>query len=691
MSFADRDGLIWLDGRLVPWRSARLHVLSHGLHYGGAVFEGERAYGGAVFRLRAHTERLRASAAAMGMTLPFSDAEIDAATVEVLAANGIGDGYVRPVVWRGSGQISVSGTGNTVHAAIAPWEWPAVFDGDAKRRGIALTVASWRRPHPSAFPVTAKSSALYSAGTLARGEAEARGCDDALLLDWRGDLADATGANVFLRFGDELHTPEPGTMLAGITRAAVIELAAREGIAVVERRIAPDEIAFADEAFLTGTAYEVQPVRSIDGTAFAVGETTALLMDRYADLVRPKTPAPAVPRPAGPPTVALLGGKLNLVERARALGCRTVVFERPELLTPEVVAAADHVVVGDYADLDRTCAILGAFSGDPGGLRVLSYTEPGLLPVAEINARLGLEDNSTDTVKATVDKTLMRRLLDGDPRFAVVHGTVRDWDDIDAFQACHGDAVIVKPIAGGGSIGVVRLRRRHTPADRPDLPPFPLLAERFLDGPEFSVEGIAVHGKHTVVGVTEKFLHPDGPVEMGHRFPAVLGDAERAAITDCVNDLLALVGVEHGLTHTEVILTADGPRIIETHTRHGGDHITDLVQISTGHDLLDAAVRARTGLPVAADAPPPARTAVIRYLDPAPGTVRRISGVETARYLPGVQEVRVDLALGSRVRPVTSSLDRVGYVVAAAEDPEAADRCAREALAAIVIETDGDG
>ncbi|GAA1659101.1 hypothetical protein GCM10009830_00050 [Glycomyces endophyticus] len=689
MSFEDRDGRIWLDGRLVPWRDARLHVLSHGLHYGGAVFEGERAYGGRVFRLRAHTERLRASAAAMGMDLPFTDAEIDAATAEVLAANGIGDGYVRPVVWRGGEQLSVSGEGNRVHVAIAPWEWPAVFDGDAKRRGLDLAVSSRRRPHPAAFPVTAKCAALYSAGTLARAEAEARGCDDALLLDHRGDLADATGANVFLRFGDELHTPEPGAMLAGITRAAVIGLAGEAGIAVVERRIAPEEVADADEVFLTGTAYEVQPVRSVDGAVFPVGEWTLALMDRYAALVREGAGAPAAVPEAGPPTVALLGGKLNLVERVRALGCRTVVFERPELIAPEVVAAADHVVLGDYADLDRTCAILRAFADDPGGLRVLSYTEPGMLPVAEVNARLGLEDNDIATVMTTVDKTLMRRLLDDEPRFAVVHAIVCDWDGVDAFQAAHGDAVIVKPVDGGGSIGVVRLRRRHSPGDRPELPPFPLLAERFLEGREFSVEGIAAHGKHTVVGVTEKFLHPNGPVEMGHRFPAAIDEADRAAIAAYTDEFLALVGVEHGLTHTEVILTADGPRIVETHTRHGGDHITDLVRISTGYDLLDAAVRARCGLPFTADAPPPARTAVIRYLDAPPGVVRRVSGVETARYLPGVQEVRVDVALGSRVREVRSSLDRVGHVVAAAEDAETADRIAREALEAVVIETDG--
>ncbi|MFI9000706.1 branched-chain amino acid aminotransferase [Streptomyces sp. NPDC053541] len=284
--FDDRDGTVWLDGAFVPWREARLHVLSHGLHYGGAVFEGVRVYGGRPFKSREHAERLRASARELNYTIPYAVAELDAVTREVVARAGISDGYVRPVAWRGAEQISVSGTGNSVHVAVAAWEWPHVFADGAQRHGIRLRTSRWRRPSPDTAPVRAKAASLYAIGTLARDEAEAAGFDDALLLDHRGRLAEATGANLFLVIDGELHTPVPESFLDGITRQTVIALAAELGLTVRTRDIDPAELTLADEVFLTGTAYEVQPVRAVDARAFAVGKTTLRLAEAYGELVR---------------------------------------------------------------------------------------------------------------------------------------------------------------------------------------------------------------------------------------------------------------------------------------------------------------------------------------------------------------------------------------------------------------------
>ncbi|MFJ8018050.1 branched-chain amino acid aminotransferase [Streptomyces sp. NPDC096339] len=284
--FDDRDGTIWLDGRFVPWREGRLHVLSHGLHYGGAVFEGIRVYGGRMFKSAEHAERLCASARELNYSLPFTADALDAAARELVRREGIVDGYVRPVAWRGSEQISVSGAGTSAHVAVAAWEWPHVFSAEAASRGIRLRTSKWRRPDPATAPVRAKAASLYNICTLARDEAEAAGYDDALLLDLRGRLAEATGANLFLVIDGALHTPTPDCFLDGITRQTVIALAAGLGIEVVVRGIDPAELDRAEEVFLTGTAYEVQPVRAVDDRTYPVGKVTSALAEAYGRLVR---------------------------------------------------------------------------------------------------------------------------------------------------------------------------------------------------------------------------------------------------------------------------------------------------------------------------------------------------------------------------------------------------------------------
>ena len=283
--FDDRDGFIWFDGSLVAWRDARLHVLSHGLHYGSSVFEGERAYDGAVFRLRDHTERLIQSAAILGFSLAFSADEIDAATRAVLAANGLRDGYVRPVAWRGSEALSVSAEGTRSHLAIACWAWPNLF-GEDRMRGVRLGMAEWRRPDPRTAPTKSKAAGLYMIGTMAKQAATEQGFDDALMLDWRGQVAEATGANVFLVIDGALHTPTPEGLLDGITRRTAMALAERRQITVVERAIEEAELGAASEVFLTGTAAEITPVRQIGGHHYTPGAITAALVADYAAAVR---------------------------------------------------------------------------------------------------------------------------------------------------------------------------------------------------------------------------------------------------------------------------------------------------------------------------------------------------------------------------------------------------------------------
>jgi branched-chain amino acid aminotransferase len=284
LPFDDRDGWIWLDGSLVPWRDARLHVLSHGLHYASAVFEGERAYRGNIFRLRDHTERLINSGRVLAFDIPWSAEQIDAACSEVLRANGLTDGYVRPVAWRGSEQLAVSATGTSIHLAIAAWPWPSYF-GTERMQGIRVGQAEWRRPAPETAPVLAKASGLYVIGSLAKLKAEQEGYADALMLDWRGLVAETTGANIFLVIDGELHTPIADAFLDGITRRSVISLARRRQMKVVERRIEPFELERATEVFLAGTAAEVTAVREIGPHRFTPGTITETLMKAYDDLV----------------------------------------------------------------------------------------------------------------------------------------------------------------------------------------------------------------------------------------------------------------------------------------------------------------------------------------------------------------------------------------------------------------------
>ena len=284
--YDDRDGVIWFDGAPAPWRDAKLHVLSHGLHYASCVFEGERVYDSRIFKVEEHTQRLLDSAQALGFEIPYSLKTLVEASREIVKANGIGDGYVRPIAWRGAEMMGVSAQHNTIHVAIAAWPWPAYFGEEAATRGIKLQTARWRRPAPDTAPVTAKCAGLYMICTLSKHEAESQGCHDALMLDWRGRVSEATGANIFLVQDGVLHTPTPDCFLDGITRRTVIELAGKRGYEVVERTIMPDEIAKSDEIFLTGTAAEVTPVGAIDDHNFQVGPVTRTLMADYAAAVR---------------------------------------------------------------------------------------------------------------------------------------------------------------------------------------------------------------------------------------------------------------------------------------------------------------------------------------------------------------------------------------------------------------------
>jgi len=283
--FDDRDGQIWYDGVMVPWREAKLHVLSHGLHYASGVFEGERAYAGNIFKLREHTSRLIESGRLLGFEIPWTIEQIDAACRQVVAANGLSDAYVRPIAWRGAEQLSVSAQQTKIHLAIATWAWPNLF-GDNRMKGVRLGMAEWRRPHPQTAPTASKAAGLYMIGTLSKHAAEAAGFDDALMLDWRGQVAEATGANVFFAIDGALHTPTPDCFLNGITRRTVMALARRRQMPVIERAIQPEEMGRASEVFLAGTAAEVTPVRQIGDLAFTPGQITETLLRDYDHLVK---------------------------------------------------------------------------------------------------------------------------------------------------------------------------------------------------------------------------------------------------------------------------------------------------------------------------------------------------------------------------------------------------------------------
>jgi branched-chain amino acid aminotransferase len=283
--FDDRDGMIWMDGQLVPWRDAKLHVLTHGLHYASAVFEGERCYSGNIFKLRAHTERLLNSGRILGFDIPWTADQIDAACKQTLAANNLTEAYVRPIAWRGAEQLSVSAHETKIHLAIAVWAWPNLFGAD-RMKGVRLALANWRRPHPQTAPTASKAAGLYMIGTLAKHEAEAQGFQDAIMLDWRGHLAEGTGANMFLVIDGELHTPTPDCFLDGITRRTVMSIARRHQMKVVERTIMPDELGRASEVFLAGTAAEVTPVAQIGEYRFTPGPITETLLKDYEAMTR---------------------------------------------------------------------------------------------------------------------------------------------------------------------------------------------------------------------------------------------------------------------------------------------------------------------------------------------------------------------------------------------------------------------
>jgi branched-chain amino acid aminotransferase len=284
--YDDRDGWIWLDGVFTPWREAKIHVLTHALHYASAVFEGERMYGGEIFRLSEHTRRLFRSAEILDYEIPYTVAEIEAACKETCARNGLEDCYVRPIAWRGSEVMGVSAQASKVHVAIAVWEWPSYFDPIQKAKGIALTWAKYRRPAPDTAPTASKAAGLYMICTISKHAAEREGFADALMLDWRGYVAEATGANVFFVKDGVLHTPIPDCFLDGITRRAVMALAEEKGFDVVERHILPEELADFSECFIVGTAAEVTPVAQVGDYRFTPGNISLSLMDDYALMVR---------------------------------------------------------------------------------------------------------------------------------------------------------------------------------------------------------------------------------------------------------------------------------------------------------------------------------------------------------------------------------------------------------------------
>jgi branched-chain amino acid aminotransferase len=283
--FDNRNGVIWLDGKFVPWREAKIHSLTHGLHYASCVFEGERAYNGKIFKLTEHSERLKKSARILGFEIPYTVEELNIATKETMRNMGFANCYIRPFAWRGSEQMSVSAHNTKIHVGIAAWEWANYFQPEAISKGVRLSIASWTRPHPSSAPTESKASGLYMISTLAKHEAESRGYGDALMLDWRGQIAEASAANIFLVINGELHTPIPDCFLNGITRQIVFEMARARNINVIERVIMPEELANASEVFLCGTAAEISPVSEIDQYKFIPGIICRMFVEDYTKLV----------------------------------------------------------------------------------------------------------------------------------------------------------------------------------------------------------------------------------------------------------------------------------------------------------------------------------------------------------------------------------------------------------------------
>ena len=278
-----------MNGEFIPWKDAKIHVLTHGLHYASAVFEGERAYGGRVFKLTEHNQRLHDSADIMGFKIPYTVAELDAATIELLKRQGFADAYVRPVAWRGSEMMGVSAQNNKINVAIAIWQWGSYFNPAEKLKGIKLDMAEYRRPDPRTAPSKAKAAGLYMICTISKHAAEAKGYADAMMLDYRGRVAEATGANIFFVKDGVIHTPDPDCFLNGITRQTVIELAKRRGIQVIERAIMPEELSEFTECFLTGSAAEVTPVSEIGPYRFTPSTICETLMNDYMKEVYPAT------------------------------------------------------------------------------------------------------------------------------------------------------------------------------------------------------------------------------------------------------------------------------------------------------------------------------------------------------------------------------------------------------------------
>ncbi|HRQ60510.1 MAG TPA: branched-chain amino acid aminotransferase [Alphaproteobacteria bacterium] len=284
--YDDRDGFIYMDGKMLPWREAQIHVLTHALHYGSCVFEGERAYNGKIFKSRQHSERLVKSAQILGMDMPMSVDEMEAVKLEVMKANNVTDGYMRVVAWRGAEQMGISAQATKTHIAFCTWEWPSYFSPEKRENGIRLKTGPWKRPAPDTAPTQAKAAGLYMICTISKHAVEKEGYDDALMLDYRGFVAEATGANIFLIKDGEVHTPPTDCFLNGITRQTLIQLCKDHGITLHERHIKPEELPGFQECFLTGTAAEVTAVGSIDEHKFTVGPVVRKLRDAYEALVR---------------------------------------------------------------------------------------------------------------------------------------------------------------------------------------------------------------------------------------------------------------------------------------------------------------------------------------------------------------------------------------------------------------------
>ena len=286
LNYADLKGFIFFDGEIVEWKKAKLHVLSHGLHYASSVFEGERSYNKKVFKEIEHTNRLIHSAKSLGFDLPYNLEEIIKIRKMVIDANNISDGYIRPVAWRGSEMMGISAQDNTIHFALAAWEWPSYFSPEAKLKGIKLNISKWKRPDPSTAPVNTKAAGLYMICTLSKHEAERQGFDDSLMLDYRGYIAEATGANIFFVKDEELHTPIADCFLNGITRQTIITIAKEQGINVIEKRIRLEDLKNYQECFVTGTAAEVTPVNQIGDYKFTPGLICKNLIENYTILTK---------------------------------------------------------------------------------------------------------------------------------------------------------------------------------------------------------------------------------------------------------------------------------------------------------------------------------------------------------------------------------------------------------------------